>query len=562
MRFLNSTLNLSVSLFIRYSGRSKFLFFLSSAANFFSSLLEAIVAVSLPTLIGNYFGEVSTQTKPQYFQILSDPFGFALIIVASFALKNYSLFVSGKYAASVSCAYLRDFCRSFYQQDIDSIKNTTKESLSSFIQGTFPLIGREVFFPSTQIISSGIFIVLLIFSAINADGINPSLLAVLLSMMSASYLLTSLFTSKKLVELGSKVKDILFSQGDLVGFLHSSSLDDSFTRNSHNYSEIIYENDLRLKKIQNKMVIFTSLPKSLTESVLLISIIIVTVAASKYSEVSLVSSSSLIGAFYILFKLLNSVQLFTRSFFLLKSNSKTLKLIESNLHIFKLNKVRDYIKYQYFTDPSLILKVYFLEIKSKAMKNKVNFEVSEGDICLLDAQSGIGKTRLIYTIAGKLEPLSGDIIFRQVSDTKRLSPVLIAQKQHLITGNVNDMIEVGSIPETVRSINEAIDRTNIDISVFINGIGIHNTIKSFLETSSHDLSGGQLQRVLILKILMSKSSLLMLDEPTSNLDLMTESRCMLELCKFVKKSPAKALIYTSHSNNAKKFATKTISLIQ
>ncbi|QNJ30634.1 ABC transporter type 1 [Synechococcus sp. PROS-9-1] len=554
-----SSISLAFKLFIRYSGQYKLLFLASSVANFFSSLFEAILAISLPLLVSQFFAG-NNKTTLQYFHVFSEPSVFILTVAAALALKNYSLYISARYSASVSCAYLKDFCTSFYEQDIDSIKKTTKENLSSFIQGNFPLIGREVFFPSTQIFSSGVFICILLVSIFNTDEVDISLLGILLITMVVSYILTSLFTSKKLVKLGSKVKDIIHSQGDLVGFLHTTSLDDAYSSKPYQYSQMLNNNDYRLKKIQIKAVLLTSLPKSLAESSLLIVLVISVIVASQHAGIISVSSSALIGSFYILFKLLSAVQLLSRSIFLLKSNAEILNLLESNLHEFKINKVRDYVQFETFLDPRILLKVCSLVVNSRLMKSKLNFIVNEGDICLIDAQSGIGKSRLMYTLTGKLEPLEGSVRFNRIIPLNQSFPFLVAQKQQLISGIVNDMIDFGTIPETVEYIQKLYSIYDVDVKVFTDGIGFNDNIQSFLESSAHDLSGGQLQRVLILKSLTCQNMLLILDEPTSNLDSITESKCLSELVKFVTKRPKTALVYTSHSFNAKHFATKVISL--
>lgn len=553
------SITLALKLFIRYTGQYKILFLIASAVNFFSSLLEAILAISLPILVDQYFSSNNKATLP-YFHVFSNPTVFLISVLVSLALKNYSLYISARYSASISCAYLNDFCKSFYQQDIDSIKKTTKENLSAFIQGNFPLIGREVFFPSTQIFSSGVFIFILLVSVFNTDEVDISLLGILLISLVGSYLLTALFTSKRLVKLGSKVKNIVFSQGDFVGFLHSVSLDDAFSIKPFQCSENIYNNDYRLKKIQNKVVILTSLPKSLTESVLLVVLVLYIVVASRSTDLISVSSSGLIGSFFILFKLLSSIQLLSRSFFLLKSNEEILNLLESNLHEFKLNKVRNYAKFEIFQDPQVLLKVSSLVTKSRSTKNKLNFIINQGDIILIDAKSGIGKSRLIYTLAGKLEPVEGSITFNRLSSSNKPFLYLMAQKQQLISGCVNDMIEFGTISDTQQYLKELTSIYDINVKVFTSDIGIKDDIQSFLKTSAHDLSGGQLQRVLILKSLTRQNVLLMLDEPTSNLDSISESKCLKELVKFVTKNPKTALLYTSHSLSAKRFATKVISL--
>jgi len=554
-----ASLLLAARLFARYSGQHKFLFISSSIINALSSLSEALVAISLPLIIGKYLGSSNTESMPPYLLLSSNPAVFFSIIILTLGLKNYSLYLSSRYSASISCSYLDDFCTSFYGQDIDSIKKTTKESLSVFIQGNFPLIGREVFFPSTQIVSSALFIIIILFSVFTFKEVDASLLLILLLTMIISYTLTSSFVVKKLVKFGSQIKNIIFTQGNLVGMLHNSCLDDAYSLKPHKYTLHLLENDRLLKKIQNKSVIYTSLPKSFTESMLLVGTVSVSLIASRDSNV-IVSSSALIGVFYILFKLLSAVQQLSRSIFLLKSNVEILNSIETNLKEFKLNKVPNYIRFENHIDSSIILEVRALSVNSRSIQNKLNFSIYDGDICLLDAPSGTGKTRLIYTLTGKLLPLTGNIVFNKILPPTKHFPYLLAQKQQFISGTVNDLIDYGSLSETSLFLQKVSSLYKLNLNPFIEGISIDNSLSSFLQSSSHDLSGGQFQRVLMVKALTCLNTLIILDEPTANLDLSSETKCLNELLKFVTKKPGTALIYTSHSQNAKQLANKVISL--
>ena len=550
---------LVAKLFVRYSAKHKLLFLFSSSVNAVSSLIEALVSILLPLIIGKYLGTINNEWTIPFLQLATEPHVFFLCIAASFCLKNYSLHLSSRYSASISCSYLDDFCKSFYGQDIDNIKKTTKENLSAIVQGHFPLIGREVFFPSTQILSSLLFIIITLISVFSLDEIDASLLTVLLLIMVVSYTLSSILTLKQLVQIGSQVKSIVLSQGNLVGLFHNSSLDDAYSTKPLQYSRLLCNNDTNLKRIQAKSVIFTSLPKSLTEALLIVVTVSISLIASSTPQLT-ISSSSLIGIFYILFKLLTSVQQLSRSFFLLKSNSEILSSIESKLQDFKSNQITNYINFKRLSNPRIIMKAIALQFKSRSVRKSLDFSIYDGDICLLDAPSGTGKTRLIYTLSGKLPPVSGRIIFNHLDSSIASSPFLIAQKQQLISGTVNDLLGIGQHVETIDILEQISESFHIDLSPFTHGIGKTNTLISFLNASSHDLSGGQLQRVLMLKAFTCGNSLIILDEPTSNLDSISELNCLQELFKYVMQKPSTALLYTSHSQNAKQLANKYITL--
>jgi zinc transport system ATP-binding protein len=147
----------------------------------------------------------------------------------------------------------------------------------------------------------------------------------------------------------------------------------------------------------------------------------------------------------------------------------------------------------------------------------ISFTLNEGDFFAVTGPNGGGKSTLIKLILGLLKPLKGTI---------RLNNI--------------DKIDIGYVPQNT-NINLEFPITVLDVVMMGNGAK-HNAkrffsigyskfeiecakhslskvgMQDFLQNKISDLSGGQRQRVMIARAICSHPKLLVLDEPTSNID--------------------------------------------
>jgi putative spermidine/putrescine transport system ATP-binding protein len=144
----------------------------------------------------------------------------------------------------------------------------------------------------------------------------------------------------------------------------------------------------------------------------------------------------------------------------------------------------------------------------------VSLEVREGELLALLGPSGCGKTTLLRMIAGFVAPTSGSIVIRG-RDVGRLPPHqrdtgMVFQSYALfphmtVAANVAFGLKMRGIgrAETEQRVNEALEL------VALPGYG---------QRYPGELSGGQQQRVALARALVIRPSVLLLDEPLSNLD--------------------------------------------
>jgi len=145
--------------------------------------------------------------------------------------------------------------------------------------------------------------------------------------------------------------------------------------------------------------------------------------------------------------------------------------------------------------------------------NNISFSVDKRDFILVIGSNGVGKSTLIKGILGIIKPISGDVIYDEIKKNDvgympqetKVDPNFPASVMEVIlSGLINKM---GFRPfynkKDKDKANEALKILNIE--------NLKN--KKFSE-----LSGGQRQKVLLARSLCATSGLLILDEPSNNLD--------------------------------------------
>jgi putative ABC transport system ATP-binding protein len=188
-----------------------------------------------------------------------------------------------------------------------------------------------------------------------------------------------------------------------------------------------------------------------------------------------------------------------------------------------------------------------------------DINVQPGEHSLILGPSGIGKTTLLYLLAGLLQPTSGKISIAG-TELNTLSRVeidrfrgenigLIFQQYHFIKSlNVSDNLKLRqSYPKNTKDEER---RLNLSKRLGIN---------DFLNKRVATLSQGQQQRLSIALGLIHKPKIILADEPTSNLD---DKNCekVLELLKEEASICGSSLIIITHDHRIKSHFKNQITL--
>ncbi len=174
----------------------------------------------------------------------------------------------------------------------------------------------------------------------------------------------------------------------------------------------------------------------------------------------------------------------------------------------------------------------------------LSLSISNGEIVSLLGPSGAGKTTILKTIAGLLQPASGKILINNIPvnhlPAEKRDAVLIFQKPLLFPFlNVAQNIGFGLKMQQI---------TGIKAEKKIGKILEITELTDLQNRKIHQLSGGQQQRVALARGLVLEPSILLLDEPLSNLDASLRQQ-MRELIQTVQKQTGTTMLFVTHDQS-------------
>lgn len=197
--------------------------------------------------------------------------------------------------------------------------------------------------------------------------------------------------------------------------------------------------------------------------------------------------------------------------------------------------------------------------KNQEILKDVSFSFNEGDIVAVLGINGAGKSTLIKCLASIFKPKSGSIILDN-EDLTKLNPTKRAQLISYVPQSIffNDLSVYDSIL-IGRKPYIKFEPTKDDLKIIEDTIVSLNLENLAFKNVNH-LSGGEKQKVAIARALVQESKVILLDEPTSNLDIKNQLEVINLIKKTVKEHQLIALNIVHDINLALKLANKFLLL--
>lgn len=188
--------------------------------------------------------------------------------------------------------------------------------------------------------------------------------------------------------------------------------------------------------------------------------------------------------------------------------------------------------------------------KKIIIASEINIEISEAELVAVIGVNGVGKSTLLRTLSGVQPALNGNILIKNedrngLSAEKISTLISLVLTEQPISKNlsVEELVALGRQPYT-NWIGNLSKNDKMEIKNAIDLVGIEN-IRS---KKCYELSDGQFQKVLVARALAQNTPIVILDEPTSHLDLYHKAQ-VLQLLKNLSQKTQKSIVFATHEIN-------------
>ena len=190
---------------------------------------------------------------------------------------------------------------------------------------------------------------------------------------------------------------------------------------------------------------------------------------------------------------------------------------------------------------------YSSKKQTTVVAQNVSLSLKRGQLISLIGANGIGKSTLLKTLTGIQKPISGTVLLNnsnvhklEATELAKNLSVVLTEKLPPSNLTVFEIIALGRQPYTnwignlsdddIAKVNEAMELTQIT---------------HLAEKKYYKISDGQLQKVLIARALAQDTPLIILDEPTTHLDLLHKVS-LLKLLKKLTQETQKCILFSTH----------------
>jgi peptide/nickel transport system ATP-binding protein len=209
------------------------------------------------------------------------------------------------------------------------------------------------------------------------------------------------------------------------------------------------------------------------------------------------------------------------------------------------------------------LKTYFPIDKTRFIRavDGVSFSIKEGEIMGLVGESGSGKSTIAYTIMGMYKQSGGEIIFNgeiiTTKDNKRnmgfkKNAQIVFQDPGSSLNTYQDVRQILSLPLKVHKVvpNNKIEEKILEMLKMV------ELPSDFMYKSPNSIGGGEKQLVSIARALCSNPKFIILDEPTSSLDVSIQAKIINMLLKLQKENNLTYMFITHDLSLMRNISTK------
>ncbi len=494
-------------------------------------------------------------------------FSILIFVIFSGVIRSYSIYLTQSFAANIGIKSSKSVYRNATSDNNIKFNENEDAKVKSIILAKINQVISGVFINLLQLISSSIVSALIIIILI----LETKILFIYFALIIIFFYAFIYFSSKKLikkfgyrfVKASNNLSEVLDDTLKLKQEINIYNVQDIFSNEVQKY-------DSRMRLALANSQFIATFPRYLIETISLgtiLFLLIINAKSQESNDLSYISSIAAIGIFGL--KLIPSIQIIYSSLTLIQTSTPALSELfhtitfrENKFGILKKKPIPKSAKIN-----SLIIKNLSHKYKNSKSKTFDNLSCifSYGQSTAIVGPSGAGKTTLLKIILGQEMFSKGEIYItcsnnktyelkkREIKD--RIS--LVPQKTALLTSSIKDNIYFARkhliTKESLSHIFQMSKILNLE-DLFKS---LPNGIDTVYRKEVDNLSGGQIQKIAILRALISKPEILILDEPTSAMDrdsMIQFSSLLKSLSKFL------IVITITHNVELSKYHDKVIKL--
>lgn len=193
----------------------------------------------------------------------------------------------------------------------------------------------------------------------------------------------------------------------------------------------------------------------------------------------------------------------------------------------------------------------------------VNLSINKGEIMGLVGESGSGKSTIAFTVLGIYKPTSGQIIFEGEDIGNKKRNLKFKKNVQIVFqdpgSSLNPFQEIKQILKLPLMVHKIVSKQQIEKKI-LEMLEMVDLPKNFIHKSPNSIGGGEKQLVSIARALCSEPKFVILDEPTSSLDVSIQAKIINMLLKIYKDKHMTYMLITHDLSLMRNFSTRVAIL--